>query len=533
MGLLACVNVPQLKLQLYGRHHPELRTDPMAVISEDKPLGIILEANRTALAQGVRPGMRYASALSLVPGLHAAAIPAAEVEDTILALTNMLRDFSPSVEPACFDAVRTGALQRQRTRISPAARHGSSLLIGAGTFWLNADGLERIFGSPGVWAAEIGRALVERPPAPAAPQSTDGSDAPGFTSVVAVGRTRFGTYAASRLRREVTVFESRAEEQEIIRRAPLRILPFDPSTAETLFRLGIQTVRDFIALPYGGVRKRFGEDVAAVHRFAQGLGTIPVQTLAAVDPLARSRRFTSPVANRSYVTIACIQLLEELHAEASRRRELIKEVQLDVGFEPGWQGEEPEPLSALLRPAAPTGDRALLSKLISLRIDGLTFSHPVREISLSLLLQRAQHDQTELFASRPERDSAAANRAFALIRAELGNDSVCTARLLPEHLPRARFRWEPMEHLPQNAVHREAAARKPLLRVRRLFGSPQVLSPSLTPKHDGESPEALYFSGTWWDHPYQVEYRYARLEDGTILWLEQRDDRWIIQGAVE
>ncbi len=504
MGLLACVNIPQLKLQLYGRRHPELRPRPMAVISEDRPLGIVLETNRTALDQGVRPGMRYASALSLVPGLQAAAISDGEVQETILALSDILFDFSPSVEPACLGAAR--------------AQGAPTVYMGAGTFWLNAEGLDRIFGSPERWAGAICEALNGRA---------------GFTATVAVGTTRFGTYAASRLYRRNTLFTGGRPERDLIRRAPLRVLPFDPRTTETLFRLGIHTVRDFIALPSGGVRKRFGEDAAAVHRFAEGLGTLPVQTSARSDPLCRTRCFPSPVAGKTYLSVAGLQLLDQLHEEVARRRELIKEMRLTLTFETGWQGERMEPVTALLRPAAPTGEKLLLSKLLKLRVEGLAIAGPVEEISLLVTLQRARHAQAEIFARPPERDTGSADRAFALIRAELGNESVCIARLLPEHLPRERYRWEPLEHLPPAAVSRRSGPQATLTRVRRLFGSPQTLSTPVSLRHGGAASNTLHFSGTWWGSPYKVAYRYFAAEDGTLLWLEQRDDRWIIQGSIE
>lgn len=508
MGLLACVNIPQLKLQLYGRHHPELRPRPMAVISEDRPLGIVLEANRTALDQGIRPGMRYASALSLVPALQAAAISDTEVQETILALSDILFDFSPSVEPACLGAAGVQA----------TGRPAPSIYMGAGTFWLNAEGLFRIFGSPESWTRAAREALVERA---------------GFTATIAVGATRFATYAASRLYRRNTILTDTGQEQELIRRAPLRILPFDPRTTETLIRLGIHTVHDFIALPSGGVRKRFGEDAAAVHRFAQGLGMLPVQTPAHNDPLCRTRIFASPVVNKTYLNVAGLQLLDQIYEEVTRRRELIKELHLILAFETGRQGERPEPVTAFLRPAAPTIEKPLLSKLLRLRVEGLVIAGPVEELSLSVTLQRARHAQAEIFSRPPERDAGAADKAFALIRAELGNEAVCAARLLPEHLPRERYRWEPLEHLPPGAVGRRPGPRTPLMRVRRLFGSPQIISPPASLHGTGAASKTLHFSGTWWGSPYKVAYRYFAAEDGALLWLEQRDGRWIIQGSIE
>ncbi len=497
MGSLACVSIPRLRLQLFGNMAPELRERPMAVISEDKPLGIVLETNRAALQEGVRPGMRYASALSIVPGLQAAAIPDDVVAQTVQTVAEVLHTFSPSVEPA---------------------------RIGAGAFWLNADGLERLFGSMQEWADAICRTLLQ-------PEDSTG----GFSATVATGTTRFATYAAARMFRRNTIFSTVEEEELMALQAPLRILPLSPRAAETLFSLGIYTVRDFLALPQGGIKRRFGQEAEDIHRFVHGIGSLPVQSMQNNPSLSRRRRFASPVVSKTAVNNACEQLIADLYEEVIHRQLLVKEVELLLLLENGWCGERTDPISAVLRPAVPTRDRRLLEKLIRLRIEGIEITGPVEEIRLSAVVHRGDHKQSELFIRKPIRDSAAADRAFALIRAELGNDAICAAQLLPEHLPVRRYVWQPIEHLEPPISGSADAEVQPISRVRRI-STRRIPVPGPSRSVDTR----FLFSGAWWDDQYELEYRYMRSGKDAILWIVEnrlnaspRSSGWTIQGSVD
>ena len=112
MDQLACINVPELPLQLLLRTQPDWREQPVAVIDQDRPQGRILWVNERARWFHILPGMSYAAALSLSGSLHAAEVPAAEIGRTIESTARRLQQFSPHVE-AC--------------REDP------------GIFWLNAD----------------------------------------------------------------------------------------------------------------------------------------------------------------------------------------------------------------------------------------------------------------------------------------------------------------------------------------------------------------------------------------------------------
>ena len=74
MSRMACVNIPSFALQLLTRKESLWLDHPVAVLTEEKPMGIILEINRRAKDCGVKTGMRFSAALTRAPDLHAAAV---------------------------------------------------------------------------------------------------------------------------------------------------------------------------------------------------------------------------------------------------------------------------------------------------------------------------------------------------------------------------------------------------------------------------------------------------------------------------
>src|SRR5205823_2170033 len=118
---------------------------------EDRPQGSVLWACERARAAGVLPGQRYAHALGLHRELRA-------------------RVVAPERIAAAIDELR-GALHTLSPRVEPAAEPG--------TFWLDGDGLARIFGgSAREWAIAIEQAIVQL----------------GYAGAVVIGFSRFATY---------------------------------------------------------------------------------------------------------------------------------------------------------------------------------------------------------------------------------------------------------------------------------------------------------------------------------------------------
>ena len=499
MDRMACVELPAFPLQLLLQRHPDWAGRPVAVVDRDKPQGTILWVNEHARTCRIRSGMCYGAGLSLANTLHAGEVPPADVDRGVAALADRLRRFSPDVEPS---------------RDEP------------GIFWLNASGLSHLYASPRRWADAV----------------VDAVEACGFRAAIAVGFTRFGTYALARTAtatagRAVTVLRDPSAERVLAGQAPLDRLGLEPALRDSLQKLGIETVRAFLRLPPAGIRQRFGPDAERLHRLAAGDLWVPLQPLRVRDPLVARHDFDDPEADVARLLFAVERLLNRLLAMIAARHETLGALTLHLRLDRAGT------LSEQIRPAAPTLDAAQLLGLVRLRLEALALQAGVTELRVTARAVRTASAQQGLFVERPPRDLAVANRALARIRAEFGEDAVVRARLAEAHLPEAQFVWEPLESAPRPAP-RDVTCR-PL--VRRIHARPIQLPPRPRHEPDGwllrggvtghvEDLAGPYLvSGGWWRSAVHREYYFARMRDGDLLWIyyDRPRRRWCWQGRVE
>jgi protein ImuB len=224
---MACVDVPALPLQILLRRHSDWGSLPIAIVDRDKPLGIIQCVNEHARRMRILPGMRYATALSLSRDLRAGVVADTEIAEYVGRLTRWLWRFSPRIEPSSKEP---------------------------GVFWVDASGLCPLYASLQEWALEVRDNLRQA----------------GFESVVGIGFSLFGSYAAARSSTGIIVFRDTDHEHKYLRKVPIDRLGFEPELRDKLFKLGIRTLGGFVDLPAVGIRKRFGSEAHALHEMARG-----------------------------------------------------------------------------------------------------------------------------------------------------------------------------------------------------------------------------------------------------------------------
>jgi protein ImuB len=516
-GRLACVDLPAFPLQLLLRRHPDWAGYPAAVVAEDKPQGLVLWVNEKAREFGVLPGLRYAAAFSLAATLRAGEVPSAESKKAVADLTESLLRFSPEVEPA---------------KEEP------------GVFWLNGSGLQHLYASPKKWACDIERDLR----------------AQGFTLNLAVGFTRFGSYAAAKAKEGITIFRDPAEETNAARAVPLSRLNIEMKFRDALFKLGVKTVGALLALPPGGLRERFGKEAHRLYRMAGGDLWMPLEPSLPEEPARQRILLDDGEADSTRLLFLIKQLLHPLLATLARRHQALTMLWLGLLIDHSGR------LKELLRPAEPTLDAVQILDLVRLRLESLQLAAGVIEIELSADVCAATSEQLRLFNDKPMRDLDAANRALARLRAEFGDESVVYAKLTNGHLPEARFTWEPLSQVnfsqtvlnPSTALRAGPAQRLNGLNVlnspatgvliRRVHAKPLRLAGG--PYHSHEDGWLILgpkqgnidkltgpyvFTGGWWNKEIQREYYYAETRGGDLLWLyyDRVRRRWFWQGAVE
>lgn len=489
---MACVDIRALPLQLLLREHPDWAQRPVVVVDRDKALGFILWANDEAFRRRIFPGMRYAAGLALASELRGGVVSDADIAAAVDEVTQRLWTFSPHIEPSSRET---------------------------GVFWLDASGLQHVFPSLDGWAECI----------------CDGLRELKFHAVVAVGFSHFGCYAAAKSADRNLVLLDPETERSYVRRIPIERLALQASLRDTLFKLGVKTVGEFMDLPPGGIRKRFGPEAAHWHALARGEQWAPLTPQPLFEPIEGRAVLDYPLADVDSVLAKLGSLLESFLMELSARHEILAAFQFTLTLDDRSAYEED------IAPATPTRDAQQLLQLLRLRLENLTLTAGVVDIRARAEGVPAHERQLGLL---PEGGHAAdaAHEALARVRAQLGNRSIVHARIHEGHLPEARYAWETLQHIP-TPKPRDVTLR-PL--IRRLYTPPVALPPRGRREPDGwliagiaqgpvdeiVGPQAI--SGGWWVREIARAYHYVRTRNGRWLWIfyDEKRRQWFLNGEV-
>ena len=420
---MACVDVAAFPLQLLLRDHPDWKDHPAAVVDRDKAQGTILWVNSRARATGILPGMHHGAGLALSRHLRAGVISRAAVEKAVADLVPRLRRFAAEVEPS---------------RDEP------------GVFWLGASGLSLLHPRLEEWAGLIHSDLAGA----------------GLHNTVAVGFSRFGSYAAARACGRIMAFGTPEEEYDHVRGVRIERLDFAPKVRDLLARLGIHTLGGFLDLPASQVRSRLGREAHRLHRLAAGDLWNPLHPEMPAEPAAAGVFLDYPESDHPRLTVLVEELLEASLGVLEQRHEVMTALFLRLRLDDRSERAE------TLRPARPTLDRAQILDLLRLRLEATALTAGVTEIFMELRGASPDARQGELFHGASTRDHDAANRALARLRARFGDAALLRARPRAGHLPEARFTWEPVEAISPPRPRRVRL--RPL--VRRFFPKPVRLS---------------------------------------------------------
>ncbi len=484
MDRLACVNIPTFSLQLLLQRRPEWNAQPVAIVADDRPQALIIYTSERAADVGVVAGMRYATALSLAPALRADVVSAAEIDHAVSRITTVLQKYSPKVEPS-----------------------GSE----PGVFWIDAGGLDRLYPSPASWAQPIRSALSEN----------------GYRAAIAVGFSRFGTYAAAKASPDVRVFATPEEERLAAHAIPLDRLHIAAEAREILRRLAVRSVGALLRLPPEGLLERFGPDAYRLHRLAAGTLWMPLQPRPEHEPVRRTLVLDAPDTDSGRLLFLTKQLLDPLLATLADRGQAL--AAMDISMKP--DGHPQRPLQ--IRPAAPTLDAVQILDLVRLLMERWALPAGVAGITLTAHGLPASPDPGRLFDAHARRDLTAAGRALTRLRAAFGENAIVRARLRAGHLPEARFAWEPVGHLIPAASPRGAGPANPRTLVRRILARPVPISHAPRQWRDGGGPYVV--SGGWWAREIHREYQFVETLRGDLLWVyyDQRRRCWYLHGRVE
>ena len=421
MARISCFNLPSLPLQIALRRYAPGHKLPVALVKDDRPSTPLLQLNREARRQGLRPTMRYGEALALVPDLKAEVVSQADLEEAEKEILRVLSRWSPSIEPCPFER---------------------------GTFWLDPAGLSGLFGTEAHWARSVVAALGTY----------------RYLAHFALGSSRGGTFVLARTQPQ-SLTKSALEERTTWNRASLALLPLSPTDRRRMKRLGIRTLGDLAKLNPAELLRRFNPSLVSVLNEMSTTDNLPLQPLTVERPKLVRCRFEPAESQVERMLQAIITRLEPELTQLRLRGQLMSELKLLFVAEAAL---EPE----VLRPATPSSDLKLWKRLLNLRLAEKEFRSAITEARLLWSEVALPKASGELF-SVPERDLKKGEQALALLRAKWGNTCVLHAVPADSHVPELSFRWEPVERLsPPKPQEPQAEAS-----VRRLFRSPQPGDP--------------------------------------------------------
>jgi DNA polymerase-4/protein ImuB len=334
---VACVWIAQLPLRVEILRHPAWDGRPLVLGGAPGERKIVQLCSPEAEAAGVRPGLPLREVVPLCPEamvLQPDPVRSAAVLEAVLA---DLQRVSPAVEPA-----------------------------GEGYFYLDLRGLQAMYGELAALEEAI-RAAVP----------------PLLRPRLGFGNGKFAAAVASRdteppLSRVVPA----AETQAFL--APLSVrnlLMLEPEALQRLELLGLRTIGELAALPFGAVQAEFGPAGARAWRLAHAKDAEPVVARPMQASVQDGLRFDDPLGSVEAVMAAIDQLLAHTFSQPALQGRAVRQVRLRALLSDGTSWER----LYTFKEALSTRDaarRALKSKLDL--PNGLPPA-PIEELALELL----------------------------------------------------------------------------------------------------------------------------------------------------
>jgi protein ImuB len=428
------------------------------------------------------------------------------------------------------EAVIAREITRATAAFVAASPQVTPVLGAPGLWWIGATGLDSLGGEQ-----ELARALWH-----IAKQWHPKSRVAIAGSCVAA---RAATWQAGAARWMITPVD---DDSEYLSQVPLGLIPMDSDMREALLALGLRTAGALAALEADDVERRWGEIGLQAWRLARGedprrpflaqlyaprsVVTELSSSVTSTEPLvfllrsALERLVRESIADgRSVATIAITLTLDDAQGKATlkpRPHTVTREVRL------------PKPLARV---------EPLLERCRML-LEKWTLTAPVSCLTVSIAATAPlSGDQGDLLDSS-WRDPAAAEAAFARLRAELGLGAIVQPSLGDSHKPEEEGKWDeasleievPVEATPEVPVsglaHRQLEPAEPA----------QVDCDQERPKalrwrsrvwriHHAVGPERL--AGDWWRDPYARDYWRCEEDGGATLVVYRRSDgEWFVQG---
>lgn len=355
---------------------------------------------------------------------------------------------------------------------------------------------------------------------------------------------RAATWQAGAARWMITPVD---DDAVYLNQVPLGLIPMDGDMRDALFALGLRTAGALAALEADDVERRWGEIGLQAWRLARGDDPRrPV--LTQLDAVRAVTTELSPSVTSTEPLVFLLRSgLERLvrASIADGRSVATVSITLTLDDAQGKANLKPRPhtVSREVRLPKPLARVGPLLERCRMLLEKWTLSAPVSCLTVAIAATAPlSGDQGDLLDTS-WRDPAAAEAAFARLRAELGLGAIVQPTLGDSHRPEEEGRWseanlevevpiDSAHDVPSvvGLAHRQLEAAEPVQvecdqeRPRSLRWRSRVWR-----IHHAVGPERL--AGDWWRDPYARDYWRCEEDGGATLVVYRRSDgEWFVQG---
>ncbi len=354
---------------------------------------------------------------------------------------------------------------------------------------------------------------------------------------------RAATWQAGAARWMITPVE---DDTEYMRQVPLGLIPMDTDMREALYALGLRTAGALAGLEADDIERRWGEFGLQAWRLAHGVDPRrPV--LAQLDaPRSVVTELNPSVTSTEPLLFLLRSALERLVREGIADGRSVATIALTLTLDDA-QGKSainprPHTVTREVRLPKPLARVEPLLERCRLLLEKWVLTAPVCGLTVAIAATAPlSGDQGDLLDTS-WRDPAAAEAAFARLRAELGLGAIVQPALGDSHRPEEEGKWDeaslevevPIDAAQEPSVvglaHRQLESAEPAQvecdqeRPRSLRWRSRVWR-----IHHAVGPERL--AGDWWRDPYARDYWRCEEDGGATLVLYRRSDgEWFVQG---
>lgn len=513
------LHLPQMPLEVFERSFAPspggfaIDAAPALAIVDQRQ---IRHANAAARAQGVQPGQKRATALSLAP-------------DLLLHERDPLRERQALYGVACWALQFTPRVSLQE----PDERSDLSGLL------LDIEASLKLFGGLDALLTRIRLGLAEL----------------GFDARIACAPTATAGWLFARWRDGLIARTPQQLEQHLAE-LPLALLAGLQARRATLESIGLARWRELARLPRAGLARRFGKAVLLEMDMASGRQPEVLPWFEAPLVFASSLELLADVDNAQALVFAARRLLLELCGWLASRHAAVRVFVLEAHHDRTRHRPDPQLTPIEARFTSPAHDVDRMTALLRERLATITLASPVHTLRLRCddIVERTG-SAGSLFPA-PVSTEENLGRLIERLQARLGHQQVQRITMAEDHRPESAYRIETLEDTrPAGAAAGSGAERAGIGAVQIITRIPRPLwlLPDPLPLTERQQrpwwqgplrllagPERI--EGGWWDdHLVQRDYFIAESDQSQWVWIyrtrggeasnrEDAPNRWYLQG---